>query len=156
MHLHVSGSEWLSPSAYQLGDERRGCPGRYVLACTRVSVCSCAHARMYLLEPHVRFLFLLVPVSPLRCMANSCSWVSSQRRDSLLMINADVALFCVKRKANLHIQPKQPLLKGRWYTLLWVWAIPLMGTYLFLSLHLWFCYWGWRAESWDSPETRQA
>lgn len=124
----------------------------------RVSACArgCAHACIYLLEPHVRFLFLLVPVSPPRCMANSRSWVPSQRRDSSLMINADVALLRVKRKANLHILHTQPVDKGRWYILLWVWVIPLMGTYLFLPVHLWFCYRCWREESRDSPETHQA
>lgn len=58
------------------GDERKGCPGRYALVCVFVSVCVCllalACAGMYLLEPRVWFLPLLVLVSPLKCMANSC------------------------------------------------------------------------------------
>lgn len=36
MHLHVSGSDWLSPSAYQLGDERSARAGMLLHAHARV------------------------------------------------------------------------------------------------------------------------
>lgn len=152
MHLHVSGSEWLSPSAYQLGDERRGCPSRYaparmhvrgcgLCACVWVSLCSRASIR-----------------ATCSISASPCTVVPSQMLIAALESHHRdlTACWCLTQTpccaSNLHVQP---LWKARWCTLLriWVW---LIAAYLFSPPHFWYRCRGWREVQRDSPETRQA
>lgn len=97
MHLHVSGSDWLSPSAYQMGDERSGRAGILLHARARMSflLCVCVPTSTCIYPSHM-FDFYSSLSCRLSSDANSCSSVASQRLDSLLMFNADATLFCVK------------------------------------------------------------
>lgn len=98
MHLHVSGSECLSPSAYQLlGEscEREEAGTWPAAAAAGVCVYPCARHRCRAsIRFHMfHFYFSLYLCLPLRCMANGCSLVPSQRRDSAPAITANPAYF---------------------------------------------------------------
>lgn len=158
MHLHVSGSEWLSPSAYQLGDERRECPSRYTPAsmCVGVGVlcvCVCPHSRASIRATCSISTSPCTVVPPQMLIAA----LESHHRDL-------TACWCLTQTppcsaSNLHIQP---LWEARWYTLLriWVW---LIGTHLFFSFFFFYPSYifdiavavGERSSR-ESPETRQA
>lgn len=126
--LRVTLAICLSAAGWEEREERRGegtRAGVFQPACTSPCVLVPV-ACMHLLEPHVPFLFLLVPVSPLTCMANGCSLVPSHRRDSVLTITADAA-----QAKPAYFRYKRPRQKSGWYRYTELRVISLIGTYLF-------------------------